>query len=144
MNDVEPLAGPAQRLALIAGTALATTAAWTGAPLFAIWVGSRAQGSQQPTMTAIVVVLAVLAVVELVLLVILTRLNARYDRVTGRRAPTRRPPPWMSSMRGERAADVRAQEGISAAERTVAMCCVVALVAFEVWFFFFSGSSLPN
>lgn len=128
---------------LIAGTALATTAAWTGAPLFAVWVGSRAQGSAQASMKSILVVIGVLAVAELVLLMVLTRLSQRYDRITERRPPTRRPPPWMSSMRGERQVDIRMQDGITGAERTVAICCVVALLVFEAWFFFFSGSSLP-
>jgi hypothetical protein len=137
------VSGSLERMALIAGIALATTAAWTGAPLFAVWVGSKAQGNEQPTMGAIAVVIGVLAVVVLGLLMVLTRLNQRYDRVTGRPPPTRRPPPWMSSMRGERQKDVRMQEGISGAERTVAICCAAGLIVFEVWFFFFSGSSLP-
>ena len=94
-------------------------------------------------MKSILVVIGVLAVAELALLMVLTRLSQRYDRVTERRPPTRRPPPWMSSMRGERQVDVRMQEGISGAERTVAICCVVALLVFEIWFFFLSGSSLP-
>ena len=144
MGDPTPTTGSLPlRTLLIAGTALVTTAAWTGAPLFAVWVGSQVQGDQQPTMEAIAVVIAVLAIVEVVLLMVLTRLNQRYDRVSGRRPPTRRPPPWLSSMRGERQVDIRTQEGMTAVERTVAICCVVALLAFEIWFFFFSGSSLP-
>ena len=94
-------------------------------------------------MEAIAVVVAVLVVAEFALVVLLTRLSRAYDEVSGRRTPTRRPPPWMSSMRGERQADIREQEGLAVAEKTVALCCAVALLAFEIWFFFFSGSSLP-
>jgi len=94
-------------------------------------------------MQAVGVAVGVLAVVEFALLLILTALNGRYDRVSGRRPPTRRPPPWMSSARGERDVEIREHQGVTAAERTVAICCAIALLAFEIWFFFFAGSSLP-
>ena len=131
------------RLLLMAGTAVATTAAWTGAPLFAVWVGSQVQGSVQPTMGSVAIVVGVLAAVEFVLVMALTWLSENYDRVSGRATPTRRPPPWYSSMRAERDVDINRHYGVSAVERVVAVCCVIALLAFEVWFFFFSGSSLP-
>ena len=131
------------RLLLLAGVATFTTAAWTGAPLFAVWVGSKTQGSVQPTMGSVAVVILVLAVVEFILVVLLTNLSERYDRASGRAEPTRRPPPWYSSMRAERDVDVIRHQGVSAAERVVAVCCASALLTFEIWFFFFSGSSLP-
>lgn len=131
------------RVLLMAATALATTAAWTGAPLFALWVGSQAQGSIAPTMGSVAVVVIVLAIVEFVLVAILTNLSASYDRVSGRAMPTRRPPPWYSSMRAERDVDVIRHYGVSGVERVVAICCAIALLAFEIWFFFLSGSSLP-
>lgn len=49
----------------------------------------------------------------------------------------------LSSMRGERDVDVIQERGVSGPEKVVAVCCATALIAFEVWFFFFSGSSLP-
>ena len=139
-----PVGRLSTRLLLVAATALATTAAWTGAPLLALWVGSKAQGSTQPTIGSVALVVAVLAVVELALVVLLTRLSERYDRASGRRKETRRPPPWYSSMRGERDVDVIRHRGVNSVERVVAICCAVALLAFEIWFFFFSGSSLPS
>lgn len=132
------------RLLLMAATALATTAAWTGAPLFALWVGSKAQGSIAPTMGSVAVVIVVLAIVEFALVAVLTNLSASYDRVSGRAIPTRRPPPWYSSMRAERDVDVIRHDGVSGAERVVAICCASALLTFEIWFFFLSGSSLPT
>jgi hypothetical protein len=47
-------------------------------------------------------------------------------------------------MRDEREADVQHKHGISAVERIVVICAVAGVLAFELWFFFFAGSSLPN
>ena len=57
-------ANHAKRLLLLALMALAAVNLFTGAPLFAIWVGSRVQAdSGRLTMTAVLVVLLVLALV---------------------------------------------------------------------------------
>jgi hypothetical protein len=47
-------------------------------------------------------------------------------------------------MRGDRKEDIRSRYGISAPERVVAVCVVAGALAFEIWFFFFAGSSLPS
>ena len=47
-------------------------------------------------------------------------------------------------MRDEREHDVREKYGISGVERIVVICAVAGVLAFELWFFFFAGSSLPN
>ena len=131
-------------MALMAGTALAATAAWTGAPLFALWVGSQADDGSHPAMIAVIIVIAVLAVLEFALVVLLSTLNRWWERAAGMRPETRRPPPWYSSLRGERNRDVIRHRGVSGPEKAVAVCCAIALLAFEVWFFFFSSSSLPS
>jgi hypothetical protein len=128
----------------MAGTAIATTAAWTGAPLFALWVGSQAQRGTQPTLSAIVIVVAVLAVLELGLAMLLSRMKSAWERAAGLRPETRRAPPWYSSMRGERDVDVIRARGVSGPEKVVAICCASALITFEIWFFFLSGSSLGS
>jgi hypothetical protein len=143
-SDVQGRSGFGTRLALMAGTALVTTAAWTGAPLFALWVGSQAQEETQPTMVAIAIVVGVLAVVEFILVNVLTFLSKRWERAAGVRPATRRPPPWYSSMRGERDVDVIRYRGLTGPEKVVVVCCASALIVFEVWFFFFSGSSLSS
>ena len=133
-----------KRLALLAGSAIASVAAWTGAPLLAVWAGSRLQEGTQPEMGAIAAVVGVLAVCEFFLVTVLSNLNERYDKVIGRRAPTKRPPPWHSSMRGESDHEVVRQEGVTPVEKVVAVSCAAAFLAFEIWFFFFAGSSIPN
>jgi hypothetical protein len=142
--DIHAQSGLGTRMALMAGTALASTAAWTGAPLLALWVGSQADNGSQPAMIAVIIVIAVLAVLELALVLLLSDLNRRWERAAGIRPETRRPPPWYSSMRGERDRDVIRHRGVSGPEKVVAVCCAMALLVFEFWFFFLSGSSLPS
>ena len=47
-------------------------------------------------------------------------------------------------MRGEPERVARQRAGISGVERIVVITVVAAVIAFEIWFFFFAGSSLPN
>jgi hypothetical protein len=134
-----------QRLALIAASALVSINIWTGAPLLAVWVGSRIQAAQNGlSMTALLAVVATLAVTVFVLATLLARINGRYDELSGRPQKARQTSPWLRSMRGEREEDIRRESGISGVERIVVASVVLAVLAFEVWFFFFAGSSLPN
>jgi cell division protein FtsL len=95
-------------------------------------------------MGALFAVIAVLAVLVLLLTWALTQLQSRYDQLTGRPPAARQTAPWLRSMRAEREADVRRKYGISGIEKAVVAAVVVAVLAFEIWFFFFAGSSLPN
>jgi hypothetical protein len=131
-----------KRVFLLAATMLAAVNVWTGAPLLALWLGSRVQGGSGLKMSTVFVMVIVLALVETLLGLALTWLNARYDAMIGRPHKARRTSPWMRSMRGEREKTARREAGVSGAERVVAIAAVGGVVAFEVWFFFFAGSSL--
>lgn len=133
----------ARRVALTTGALVASVNVWTGAPLLAVWVGSKVQGTSGVKMSALFVVVGVLIVAELVLVYALTWINAHYDRLMGRDKLVRRPPPWRSSLSSEREDVVRREEGLSAIERVVSISVAAGLAAFQIWFFFFSGSSLP-
>jgi uncharacterized membrane protein len=134
-----------KRIALVAAAALVSINVWTGAPLFAVWVGSKVQGSlNNLSMTAVFSVVVVLAALVLALGWVLTWLNVRYDELAGRAPAARQTSPWLRSMRDERETDVRNKYGISAIEKVVVAVVVVAVLTFEVWFFFFAGSSLPS
>ena len=129
----------------MAGSALCAINIWTGAPLLAVWVGSHLQkDSTSLSMGAVFSVIAVLAVMVGLLAWALAWLNGRYDEVTGREPVGRYTSPWLRSMRGERETDVRRKFGISMVERVVIVCVIAAVLAFEIWFFFFAGSSLPS
>ena len=132
-----------QRVPLATGALVASVNVWTGAPLLALWIGSEAQGTNGLSMASVAVVVIVLIVIEFVLVTVLTWLNARYDEVTGRPKMPRRPPPWRSSLGAEREELVKKEEGVSTIERIVSVSVAAGLLAFQIWFFFFSGSSLP-
>jgi hypothetical protein len=133
-----------ERVALGAATTLIGINLWTGFPLLALWIGSRTVGSSGLSGTAVFVVVAVLAVLLAGGVMVLTRLSARYDRITGRPPPTRQVAPWMRSMRAERVSITRRGRRPNTVERIVIACVVLAVIGFEVWFFFFAGSSLPR
>ena len=134
-----------KKIGLVTASALCAINLWTGAPLLAVWVGSKVQGNlNNLSMTAIFSVIVVLAAMVFLLATALTWLNAKYDDLSGRPAAARQTSPWLRSMRDEREADVQHRHGISAVERIVVICAVAGVLAFELWFFFFAGSSLPN
>jgi hypothetical protein len=134
-----------KKIGLITASALCSINLWTGAPLFAVWVGSKVQGDlSNLSMTAVFSVVVVLAAMVFLLAWALTWINAKYDDLAGRPSAARHTSPWLRSMRDEREGDVRRKFGISAVERVVVVSVVAAVLAFEVWFFFFAGSSLPN
>lgn len=134
-----------KKIGIVTASALCSINIWTGAPLFAVWVGSRVQGNlNNLSMTAVVSVIVVLAAMVFLLAMALTWLNAKYDDLSGRPAAARQTSPWLRSMRDEREHDVREKYGISGVERIVVISAVAGVLAFELWFFFFAGSSLPN
>jgi len=134
-----------KKIGLVTASALCSINMWTGAPLLAVWVGSKVQGDlNNLSMTAVFSVIVVLAALVFLLASALTWINAKYDQVTGRPAGARHTSPWLRSMRDEREVDTRQKFGISPVERVVVVSVVLAALAFEVWFFFFAGSALPN
>jgi hypothetical protein len=116
---------------------------WTGSPLLAVWIGSRVQGEDsQPSMTAFVVVIVSLIAFSLGLYQLLKSTMRAYQQATGTAPTVRTHAPWLRSMRDERPDARSPRTRISGAERIVVAMVVVAAVAFEVWFFFFSGSPI--
>jgi hypothetical protein len=129
-----------KRFGLAAVMAFLALNVWTGSPLLALWIGSRIQGeSSQPSMGAVAAVVGCLALFSFVLYQALKRVSYAYQAATGTLPTVRTHAPWLRSMRDERpGSTVR----ITGAERIVMVVVIVAAVAFEVWFFFFSGSSI--
>jgi hypothetical protein len=134
-----------KRIGLVAASALVSINIWTGAPLLAVWIGSKVQGSLTTlSMAAVFSVIGVLAVTVFLLALLLAQINRAYDDLIGRAPAGRQTSPWLRSMRGEREEDLREKFGMSAIEKVVVATVVAAALAFEIWFFFFAGSSLPN
>jgi uncharacterized membrane protein (DUF485 family) len=134
----------AKKTALASAATLVSINIWTGAPLLALWVGSRVEPSSDLSMGAVFVVIVVLAVLVFLLALILTRLNAAYDELTGRPQEARRASPWLRSLRGEREELRRTRVRSSAIEIAVMVTVVAAALTFEVWFFFFAHYSFQG
>jgi hypothetical protein len=133
----------AKRLALLALMALAAVNLFTGAPLLAVWVGSRLQASSSGglSMLALLAVVVVMAVVSCALIWALNRLGAAHDELIGRPA-RRRQTTWMKPFNSG-SAHPRAGS-LRALDKVLVGTVVLAGLAFEAWFFFFAGSSIGH
>src|SRR3954453_16377506 len=140
-----PRPGPGlwfKRIVLAAITALLAGNLYTGAPLLAVWVGSRVQGGTGLTMTTVGVVIGTLIVAVVLIVMGLQWTEAAYKRTTGEETK-RRTSPWMRSMRDERA-KVAERRPMTGFEKVLVVCVVVAVIGFEAWFFLFAGSSIGS
>jgi hypothetical protein len=138
---------PRRRLKLVGLRAAMLVVAlniWTGSPLLALWIGSRIQGDGPPKMGPVFVVGLAIAVFSFALAQVLARLGGRYDELTGQTATVHRQVPWLRSMRGERPIYPGEHVHVTALERVLVIMVVVAVAAFEVWFFFFSTSPIDG
>jgi hypothetical protein len=133
--------GRLKAILLAAAMAFLALNVWTGAPLLAVWIGSKVQGEEsQPSMGAYAVVILSLIAFSWGLYQLLKVTMSAYQDATGTRPTVRTHAPWLRSMRGERPEYSHAR--ISGAEKVVVVTVLIAAAAFEIWFFFFSGSSI--
>ena len=134
-----------KRAALLAAMAAATMNVFTGAPLLALWIGSRVQGtSQQPTMAPLFVVAVSLGIFGYGLVRLLGWLGNAYDRAVGREPMIRGHVPWLRSLRGERPLEAGDEYRLSALEIMLCAAVLGLFGAFEYWFFFESTSSIDQ
>jgi hypothetical protein len=137
-------------MVVLALTAVVALNVWTGSPLFAVWVGSRFEthmrGEAGLTMGALAVTVVTLGLTSWLLLRILTNLQTLYFKLLGR-PPRRYRTSWLRSMRAERGEWEREHNPDTHAtpvEITVIVVVAAAVLAFEIWFFFYSGSSIDQ
>jgi Mn2+/Fe2+ NRAMP family transporter len=131
-----------QRIGLEAAMILAALNIWTGAPLFALWVGSRVVNSMQVTMGAVFLIAATLFASCLGLIYALSWASIQHDRITGRKQTVRRHVPWLRSMRAERVDWERTKTSVTTLDRVMVIMLVLAVIAFEIWFFVASPSPI--
>jgi preprotein translocase subunit SecG len=143
MSATAPPANVLKRLAMAAATAFLAINLWTGAPLFALWVGSRVVGETTLSMQAVFVVVIVLAVLVFSMALALAWLNASYDRLIGRPSREARMT-WMRSMRAEGDAQERQDIGMTALEQIVMASVYLAVISLLVWFFFLAHYSVTG
>jgi hypothetical protein len=132
-----------ERIGLNIVMALSAINLWTGAPLLAVWVGSRVvDSSTQVTMGSVGLVVLVLFGSCLGLIWVLSWASSTYDRITGRPQTVKRHVPWLRSMRAERVNYEREKQAVTPLERMLVIAVVLAFLAFELWFFIYSPSPI--
>jgi hypothetical protein len=131
-----------KRAGLLALMAIVGLNIWTGSPLMALWLGSRVVGDDRISMGAVAVVVIAMVTFSVLLIRLLAALSQRYERLTVRPPARRQPAPWMRSMRAERVTRESARAQVTALDVVLVGVVLLAIGAFEVWFFFFSGAPI--
>jgi hypothetical protein len=125
---------------LIALMVLGGMMLWLGNPVIWLWIGSHTTGSQQGRMGPYLLVAFGILVSTVIVSVALSRLNRKYQAVSGHISTVRVRLPWMRSLRGEE--DARPE--VTVLDFVLVATAVSAIVTFAFWFFFLAGSSLPG
>ena len=134
-----------QRVAIVAAMGVVTLNIWTGAPLLGLWIGSRVAPESGISMFAVLVIVVVIGASAWALLPH-PRLAAAVLRPRSAGSPTtRRQTAWLKPMSGQRTRGAGGQAPpLTATDYVVVGVVILAIAAFEIWFFFYSGSSLDG
>ncbi len=132
----------AKRVIIAAATAFLSINLWTGAPLFALWIGSQAVGENQLSMTAVCIVVVTLAILVALLSVALVRLNQIYRRITGHRLRENRMT-WLRAYNAHQET-VGERLPITLLERIVMWNVYVAVIALIAYWIAVPQSPFPH
>ncbi|HEY1833019.1 MAG TPA: hypothetical protein VGG08_01175 [Solirubrobacteraceae bacterium] len=135
-----------KRVLVVAASAFVAVNIWTGAPLLALWMGSRIVGRMELSMGAVGIVVAVLAGTVFLMTILLTRLNDLYRRMADMGEDYRQPP-WLSPLASERSSafdDQSTRPRLTPVELAIVISVQLAALAFLAWFLFLAGSPLPQ
>jgi len=121
-----------KRAAMAGLTALVTVNVWTGCPLLALWVGSRAVGTGDLSMAAVVVVLVVLGLLELAMMLVLAWLTGVYDELIGLQRPEQSAT-WMRRLCAPESAGLNRRLRITTLEGIVVINVYIAVSALVLW-----------
>jgi hypothetical protein len=127
-----------KRAAMAGFTALVTVNVWTGCPLLALWVGSRAVGTGELSMFAVVVVLVVLGLLELTMMLVLAWLTSVYDELIGLQRPEQSAT-WIRRLCAPESAGLNRRLRITTLEGIVVINVYVAVTTLVVWSLFFAA-----
>jgi hypothetical protein len=113
-----------------------------GIPVAWIWIASQLAGTRRDLTPSLAVLITTGILVSYwVALVTGSRLRGRWVSEEDQRSKVRRMS-WNRSFRDE--ARRPGDEPTDPIERLFVIVAVIGLIAFEIWFFFFAGSPLPN
>jgi hypothetical protein len=127
-----------KRVTMAGFTALVTVNVWTGCPLLALWVGSRAVGAGELSMFAVVVVLVVLGLLELAMMFVLAWLAGVYDELIGLQRPEQSVT-WIRRLCAPESAGLNRRLRITTLEGIVVINVYVAVTTLVVWYLFFAA-----
>ena len=113
---------------------------WIGIPIGWLYIASRLVDTSQPTLGPYVLLIFAIPITMVVFGRLLFMLDRVFERVTGRASETDFRPPWLRSMRGERATKRR----LTVLEGVMIVSVGLAVLVASIWFFFFAGSPLPT
>jgi hypothetical protein len=123
------------------GLVVAVTVA-LGIPLAWIWIASQIAGTRRDLTPSLAILITTGILVSYWLVLILgSFLRRRWVGDAEQQARHRRMS-WNRSFRDEPLST--ANRGSDPIERVFIAVAVLAVIAFEIWFFFFAGSPLPN
>jgi hypothetical protein len=128
-----------KRVLVAAASAFVAVNIWTGAPLLALWIGSRLVSQTTLSMRGVVIVVAVLAATVFSMTWLLSWLNGLYLELV-HASNTRREAEWSNQIPGE----IRRWAVFTPVERMVVASVYVSVIALLVWFFFLAGSPIPE
>ncbi|MDX6648250.1 MAG: hypothetical protein QOJ97_201 [Solirubrobacteraceae bacterium] len=137
------LAGLSRKAAatlLVVAMAVAAMTLWVGIPLGWLWIGSQLVDSSQPSLGPYMVVVVGIIASVIADALLISRLNRKYQSVTGGTGHVRVQLPWMKSMRGERE---RPREMSVLDAILIGTVILAGLTAF-LWFVLLAGSPLPG
>jgi hypothetical protein len=144
MHRVDPrrlAVGIARGAGTTVGGIVAAVIVALGVPLVWVWIASQLAGNSRDVTPSLAILITTGILVSYwVVLLFAGRIRGRLVGEEARRAQSRRMS-WNRSFRDEhRPGD----GGTDPVERLFVLIAVAAIIAFEIWFFFFAGSPLPN
>jgi hypothetical protein len=133
-------AGLARGTGSLTGLAVAIVVA-CGIPLAWVWIASKIAGTDRDVTPSLAIVITTGILVSYWLALLLgSRLRRHWVGESQERARHRRMS-WNRSFRDEPLHTDRESDPV---ERIFVLVAVLGVIAFEIWFFFFAGSPLPN
>ena len=119
---------------------LAAFSLWTAIPLSWVYIGSKVSDTQFPSSGPYAVVIVGILISVVFVAWLIGRLNNLYVRITGSNRLEAPRPTWLRSMRD--ATPVRGS--VTVVEAVLMSSVLLAGIALTFWFFFLSGSPIPN
>jgi hypothetical protein len=113
-----------------------------GVPLVWVWIASQLAGTKRDLTPSLAVLITTGILVSYWLVLLIGSLLRRHWVGGDEEQARQRRMSWNRSFRDEPLAVTN--RGSDPIERLFVVVAVLAVIAFEIWFFFFAGSPLPN